>query len=596
LNPEANPVNQSSANGRSLSRIACFSIIFAAVTLLALPLLIHGPMPAGHDTTEHINFSKHFAEQFWAGDLSPRWLMRMNHGLGSPSFFVYPPFPAYVYALLQPIGNALHFNAFSAGEFLCLLISGISAFLWITTMATRRVALIVSALYLLIPYHLSADFYRRNSLSESWALAWMPLVLYFTAQVISKRRLAIVGLALAYALLILSHLISVLIFSAVPIFFAIVFSERAQRIRTTFSVAAGMLLGTGLSSFYLIPALSHAKYFPAAKWGSNISQHLLIFGKGLFVPSNRPEFVRTVSLIVIETVFLIALCGLVSLWKANPRSKKTTLFWLAVCVIPLFMMTSKSRSIWQALPFLANSIQFPWRLNIILCVAALPLAAAFLSDVSWPASSFQKLSLVGALLIVACWIVTFGLILKSYSLPATIDTTVRENDGWFDSWKPVGMDLPSALEASAGPPIKFLTGNGAATVSIWKPRLIEFSTDAAPENTPTTAPDNTLGATPDGTPRGVINTPTGALVMVHQFYFPLWKAHLLSGVPVPVSVALPPGLIQLQIPPGHQQIRLEIPRENDERIGDWLSAFCALLCIALLFFAPGDRSPGTPIS
>jgi hypothetical protein len=520
----------------------------------------------------------------------------MNHGLGSPSFFVYPPFPAYVCALLHPIGDALHFNAFNAGAFLCLLISGISAFLWITTMATRRVALIVALLYLLIPYHLSADFYRRSAFAECWALTWMPLVLYFAMQVINKKRLAIIGLAVAYTLLILSHLISVLIFSAIPVLVAIVFSERAQRIRTTFSVAAGMLLGTGLSSFYLVPALAHSKYFPAVRWGKNISHQLLVFGKGLLDPANKPEFVRTASLIVIEMVFFIALCGVVSLWKGSPGRKKTTLFWLAVCVIPLFMMTSKSAFVWKALPFLANSIQFPERLTIILSIAALPLAAAFLSDISWPASRFQELSLVGALLIVACWILTFGLILKSYSIPAPPDTSVNQHDGWFYTWEPPGMDMPSALEASAGPPIKFLTGNGAATVSIWKPRLIEFTTDAAPQNTPTTTPDNTLGATTDGAPRGMINTPTGALVMVHQFYFPLWKAHLLSGVPVPVSVALPPGLIQLQVPPGHQQIRLEIPRENDELIGDWLSAFCALLCISLLFFAPGDRSPGTPIS
>jgi hypothetical protein len=383
----------------------------------------------------------------------------------------------------------------------------------------------------------------------------------------SKKRLAIIGLAVAYALLIVSHLISVLIFSSIPVFLAIVFSERTQRLRTTFSVAAGMLLGTGLSSFYLIPALAHAKYFPASKWGSNISQQLLVFGKGLLVTSSKQEFVRTVSFIVIETIFLIGLCGGVSLWKGDPRRKKTTLFWLAVCVIPLFMMTSKSLSIWHALPFLANSIQFPWRLNIILCVAALPLAAAFLSDFSWPASSFQKLSLVCALLIVACWIVTFGLTLKSYRLPPTIDPTVRENDGWFDSWKPAGMDLPSALEASAGPPIRFLTGNGSATVSTWKPRLIEFTISDATDN----AADST----------------SDRLVIIHQFYFPEWKAHLISGVPIPVSVALPPGLVELQVPPGHQQVRLEIPRGYDERIGDWLSVVSVLVCISLLYFTRG---------
>jgi 6-pyruvoyl-tetrahydropterin synthase related domain len=570
LNPEGNSTNQSSATGKNLSRIACVAIIVATVALFALPVLIYGPMPAGHDTTEHVNFSKHFAEQFWAGELTPHWLLQMNHGMGSPSFFVYPPFPAYVYALLQPIGNVLHFNAFNAGEFLCLLASGICAFLWISTMATRRVALIVAGLYVLIPYHLSADFYRRNSLSESWALAWMPLVLYFTVQVMNKKRFATLGLAIAYALLILSHLISVLIFSAVPIALAFLFAEHTQRIRTTFSVALGMLLGTGLSCFYLVPALSHAKYFPASKWGSNISQHLLVFGKGLLHPSNQLEFERGLSFIVIETLLFIGLCSALAVLSSKPNRKKIVLFWLAVTVIPLFMMTSKSLSIWKALPSLANSIQFPWRLNILLCIAVLPLAAAFLSDIPRPSSSFQKLSLSAALLIVACWLLTFGLTLKSYSLVPPAETSVREHDGWFDSWKPAGMDMDAALVASAGPSVKFLSGNGIATVSVWKPRLIEFTTDSATD------------------------APTGGLVAVKQFYFPAWQAHLISGAPVPVSVALPPGLIELQVPPGHQQVELEIPRGNDERIGAWLSAFSALICIALLFFKPRHRAPGTP--
>jgi uncharacterized membrane protein len=193
--------------------ILTFSIVGAAAVILALPMLLYGPMVQGYDTTEHLNFARHFSEQFWGGELYPRWLAGMNHGLGSPTFFVFPPFPSYVYALLEPAGKLCHFNAFNMGEFLALLGSGICAFLWLNTMASRRVALVGAILYMLMPYHLAVDYYRRTALPECWAFVWMPLVLYFSARAIRRERVYLGGLAVAYACLILSHLITVLIFS-----------------------------------------------------------------------------------------------------------------------------------------------------------------------------------------------------------------------------------------------------------------------------------------------------------------------------------------------------------------------------------------------
>lgn len=61
-------------------------LILAIVTaLLALPMLMHGPLVSAHDATEHLNYSLHFAHQFWRGDWCPRWLLGINHGLGSPN-------------------------------------------------------------------------------------------------------------------------------------------------------------------------------------------------------------------------------------------------------------------------------------------------------------------------------------------------------------------------------------------------------------------------------------------------------------------------------------------------------------------------------
>ena len=75
-----------------LKRVKVILVLAVAALILSLPVFVRGPMLAGHDTKEHLSFGEHFAEQFWQGDLYPRWLLNMNNGLGSASFFVYPPF------------------------------------------------------------------------------------------------------------------------------------------------------------------------------------------------------------------------------------------------------------------------------------------------------------------------------------------------------------------------------------------------------------------------------------------------------------------------------------------------------------------------
>jgi len=120
-----------------VSWAVCVLVLTAAAVVLGLPMLIYGPMVNGHDTYQHLNYSQHFATQFWEGEWYPRWLLGINHGLGSPSLYIYPPFASYVTALLQPVGSVLHFNSFKVAEFLALLGSGWAAFLWMRTLVSR---------------------------------------------------------------------------------------------------------------------------------------------------------------------------------------------------------------------------------------------------------------------------------------------------------------------------------------------------------------------------------------------------------------------------------------------------------------------------
>ncbi len=550
--------------------LADIVVLTGAAVILCLPVLLYGPMVKGHDTFEHLNYCRHFAEQFWSGDWYPRWLINMNHGLGTPTLFVYPPFASYLYALLQPAGNWLHFDVFRVVEFLALLTSGISAFLWLRTMATRGVALAGAVLYMLMPYHLAIDFYRRTALSECWALAWMPLVLYFATPEIVRKRTALVGLAVVYACLILSHLVSVLIFSLLPLTIALLFSESGKRIGTTIRVAAGMALGTGLSCFYFLPALYHAKYFPVMNLLSPpyyVLEENFLGLDDIIHGGAKIGFVHWVSLTTIGMVAFMAIAGGAVLARGRSESKQKVVFWLAACVIPLFLLSRLSLPVWRLLPPLFKSVQYPWRFNIVLCVAGLLISAMLLTELPQFSRAGAAVLVVILSLIVLTWAVTYGQVWMRYRTDVYEPVArlfVNEDDGWFDAWTAPGLDQLSALHASKKPRARFAdtaeNASDTAEVRVWKARHIEVRSQSS----------------------------SGGWLIVNQFYYPMWTAISGSGQTLQLKPVLPEGLIEIQVPPGHQDIRLEIPEEPVERAGRWISAGCMLLCAVLV----GWRKPG----
>lgn len=463
-----------------------------SATVFALPVLLLGPLPGGHDTYQHLSYSRCFSEQFWRGDLYPRWLVGMNHGLGSPSFFVYPPFASFVYAWLAPLGRLLHFDAFRGDEFLALFGSGLAAYAWVRTLASRLVALGSAVLYMLMPYHLAIDFYRRTALPECWALVWMPLFFYFTSQAVkgrSPRRnwAASLGMAVAYALLIFSHPISAAMFSPVPVAFALFCSLPGERIWLTCRIGVAMILGAGLASIYVLPAVREARNFQVSRFLHPpffvLADQLIGLGDVAFAAS-KTGFLHAVALGALSVVAWLMICVLVAA-LTRPEHKAEFIFWVAVS-IPAFFLTSRlSLPIWRSSPTLLRGVQFPWRVNILLCLAALPLSTFFLTQLSRLPRFRRNLVVTAASLLVLLWISTYLRVWQAYMsgspAPRTIGPVVSigDGDGWFDAWSVPGLSPASAVESSRGPRVRFLGAQGALQVRSWKSRYIAFTADSA---------------------------------------------------------------------------------------------------------------------
>ncbi len=540
--------------------------LVAVSIVLGLPMLLHGSSIDGHDTTEHLNFMKHFSEQFWSGDSYPRWLTNMNTGLGSPSYFVFPPFPAYVYAMLDPVARVFHFNALNVAAWLPLLCSGITALLWLQTFVSRTIATLCAALYMLMPYHLTIDFYRRCAISECWALVWMPLLLYFTIGVIAGKRRDLIGLAISFALMILSHLISVAMFFWIPIVLAMLLSRPGKRIRSGIRLMFAMALGTCISAVYLLPALANAKYFPASRLMRDagyyqLEDKLVFFGSGLLLHSMHVTFLQAVSWTVVTMVVAVAICTPVTLKWATHDSKIVVLFWITVCGFSVFMTLRLSWQLWDHIHPLHDAIQFPWRFNGLLCIGALALIAIFLANVSREVQPLRIAYTGSLILVVIIWLcASCNVYLRNNadvpSGPRYTEPSISDNDGWLLAWIAPGTQQRASLVASSGPKVRFREGGGSTQLLLWKPRKIELQTQSS----------------------------TGGWIMINQLYFSTWEAELIDqGKRAMIRPAMPEGLIEVQAPPGNQHIEIDIPISRMEYMGGWLSVLSLLYCLIFCF-------------
>jgi 6-pyruvoyl-tetrahydropterin synthase related domain len=534
---------------RRLSDPIAILLIFLATIVLSIPLLQYGPYPKGHDVYEHTYFGTNFSAQFWKGELYPRWLPDINAGLGSPSFYVFPPFEAYAFALLEPVVGRSGLSVLAVTEILALFLSGVCAFVWMRDQYSRPVAITVSILYLMIPYHLEIDTYWRAAMGECWAMTWIPLLLYCTNRIIRGRRAAILGFGVVYALLILSHLISVLMISAVPLALTVFLAARSQRRRAFLWVAAGMALGVALSAFYFLPALRNARYFPPGNLLPDLHEYL-ISRASLFGSSTADPFKHRVALCGALGAIGSVVCGAALLLRGSRRSARLTWFWLAVGIVPSLAMWSFTARIWKIAHPLLAAIQYQFRLNLLVALVETALIAALLADFNWSRGRAALVRVALLAVIVIPWVFSYGATWKAYLREGNPKAEFDQHqysyhsDGWFLAWYK-GSNVKSTFAASAGPRARFVDGIGTATVDRWEPGRIEIETDS----------------------------PTGGAIMINQFYYPLWRARLRpSMAQVDSQPAQPEGLLTAHVPAGHAHLLFDIPAHRSEIFGMWISA------------------------
>jgi len=220
--------------------VACF--LFAGV-FSSRPLLTH----EGAETYRRVH---EYQQELRNGHWLPQVFPDAVRGAGSAFPSLYPPF-AYMVA----VAFAFVFGNIVWGVNIALLTAVILsgwAMYWclLVINGDRRVALACALLYISFPYRF-VDVFVRGALAESWSFVWMPLVVAGAWATFTRRRL-VWYLPVAWAGLLLTH-------TVISLYFALVFgllvllALRWNGWRTAALLAAGLVLGAGLSAWYLLP-------------------------------------------------------------------------------------------------------------------------------------------------------------------------------------------------------------------------------------------------------------------------------------------------------------------------------------------------------
>jgi len=575
----------------SMTRSSLFPtlVLILAGIILTAPVLIYGiPFFSDDAVTHHAVWYVQFSEQLWAGDLYPRWLMGMNNGLGSPVFFYYPPVPFFVTSLLRPFFREDSHGWYQLGVSACaaLIASGTCAYAWLKQMVGRNSALAAAVLYMATPYHLASDLYVRGSLAEYWAFIWMPLILFFTHRIVQGHRLAAAGCALSYALLIMTHLPTTLIFSPIPICYAFYMAGPGRRLRVAGWTIGAMTLGTGVSFVYLWPALTtqHFVFLERMSTGYFSYKNWLFFTK----PSLWPAEKFLVLLVVADLAGIACCTFLIARASGNMAATRLNAFWFAVASAAILMMTQLSAPIWLSVPIL-QKIQFPWRFNAIVSLATTALLAMAISSFKRRDSRSFKIATVLGLFFVFAWIPGTGwAVLQAYPFHIADQENVnykykeiaeqREVPEYYPRWnltmaemnwessvnedewdEELSSRFQSLVQRTGESKVTVTEGTGGVNVSSWNPGEIRLQT----------------------------STPTGMRIRVSQFYYPNWTAQL-NSVPSKINIepSKPDGLISLSIPSGEHEVLLRLQQGPAETVGEIISVISiVLMCFLCLLVA-----------
>ena len=486
---------------------------------------------------------------FLDGQIPCRWVPDMGYGYGFPLFNFYPPLPY----LVGEVFRIMQFSFVDTAKLtfaLSFVLSGITMYFLSKEFFGKWGGVISAVFYIWAPYH-SVDIYVRGAMNESWGFVWFPLILWTSYRLIIERKRVsswLIGLALSWAGLLLSHNVMVMIFTPVFAVWVFGFWIQDRNWKKFFQLFSSGVLALGLSSFFTLPAIFEQKYVHVdslvqgyyeyiahfASIGQLLTARYWGYGASIWGPNDGMPFqIGQLHWVLSIVVILFLLISRVKKNKFPNYSLYTILFSLSVGWFAAFMAHQNSTFIWQHIKPLAF-VQFPWRF-LTLAVFGLSFSLGSLSILLKP---FDKVRIVApSLLIILLVIINWNYFLPQGGKMGSLTDEQKFSGVAWNMQKTAGIFdyLPlTAVRNPKDPP------NGLAEVVTGKGVVV--SSD-----------QGTNWATFD------INLSTDSVIRINLFQFPNWKVVVdgnTDDVYIPKTEDY--GRMYINIPKGNHSVSLNL--------------------------------------
>jgi hypothetical protein len=405
----------------------------------------------------------------------------------------------------------------------------------------------------------------------------MPLLLLFTEHLLdpehNNHRVAIAGMAIAYAALMFSHLPSGLLFSICLGCYIGVRQLRQWSLPALRNLSIAIALGIALSAVYWVPALFTQQYIQADKlWTPYFDFHRWLYPAA--AEQANPFTRRLITLINVTSIMFALFCAMVWWQRGRAAAMARLLPALVLMAAAWFLISPLSLLVWEHAPALWK-VQFPWRVVIVMDLATAMAALHALQGLRECAGLRQR-SQQGAMLASVVGILLYCL----------VSADVKNTIGPVDNARAVtdrfyavrdGLDAPeyttpwsqltprdianNANTALFDDQIDYNSGDGSVHVVEWSPRRIALNVQ--------------------------LQRPTD--LEIRQFYFPNWKvlSHDLRTA-LSLQPAKHSGLMRVRAPAGNYRLDLAMVPMLQELIGGAISAAALLLVVALIIFRNGS--------
>ena len=353
------------------------------LTLPALAPLLRAGFYVSDDGLFHVYRIAALADAWQHGVLYPRLFPDFGFGYGQAVFNFYAPLSYAPGALLAVLGASPAAAAewtVALGFVLAAFTSyGMGKYLW-----GRTGGALAAVVYTYFPYHL-ADAYLRGALPEHMAFIFLPLIVWTTVAAFREDHPvpAYLWAGLAWAGLVYTHNLTVLLMAPVWVGLALSLALRTGRWNRFWGAAGGAALGAGLSAALWLPFLAESGQVGIGLGPSEGNQRHLAPLRELI--QTLPFYQYRVShgagaaehpLSWASVAFALLALGrlITALARRRPLpGADFAWFGLALALVASVMTSSVTLFVWRTLNPILGQLQYPWR---FMTLAALGLAMA----------------------------------------------------------------------------------------------------------------------------------------------------------------------------------------------------------------------------